>query len=297
MLRSILVDGIKRLREGRVGEPQLEAEILLSYILKIDRFDLYSKPDLKLSSNEYASLIKRYFQLIERRVGGEPLAYIVGHKEFWSLDFLVSPYTLIPRPETELIIEILTDDLFSNLKKAQVIGDIGTGTGCIAITLYIEMLKKGISHYPLIIATDILYQALRVASMNKRRLLMGEKPRLFFINTDWLSPFKKDIFDILISNPPYIPQKDYEALMPEVRLFEPEAALIGGDDGLYFVKRLFLEGSQVLKKGGVLVFEIGYNQKWQIKELLSFHKDIFELIYIKNDLQGYPRVVCVSKIR
>ena len=297
MLRSILVDGIKRLRKGRVGEPQLEAEILLSYLLKIDRFDLYLKPNFKLSSKEKATLIKQYFQLIERRVGGEPLAYIVGHKEFWSLDFFVSPYTLIPRPETELIIETLTDDLFSSLKKAQLIGDIGTGTGCIAISLYVEMLKKGIVHYPSVIATDISQQALKIAFMNKRRLLMGEKPRLFFINADWLSSFKKDTFDILISNPPYIPQKDYDELMPEVRLFEPKEALIGGDDGLYFVKRLFLEGSQVLKKGGVLVFEIGYNQKGQIKELLSFHKDVFELIYIKDDLQGHPRVVCVSKIR
>jgi release factor glutamine methyltransferase len=222
-------------------------------------------------------------KLIERRAEGEPLQYLTGHQEFFKLDFEVTPEVLIPRPETELIVEIGLELLRSD--PDPIIADVGTGSGCIAISLLHELRD---AHA---IATDISAAALRVAQRNADR--HGVTDRLTVIESECFAKVNTDrLFSLIASNPPYIRDDEMETLQREVG-YEPRTALAAGPDGLDIVRRLLREASPFLEPGGHFVFEIGFGQNASVEPLIN--REVWELTETRPDLQGIARAVVLRK--
>jgi release factor glutamine methyltransferase len=241
------------LRDKGIESPRLCAEVLLSHQLKKSRVELYLAFDQPLSSSEVAG----YRSLVKRRIRREPLQYITGHKEFWSLEFFVSPMVLIPRPETELLVEeairLRDRNLLSNSSKPMIL-DLGTGSGAIAISLAKEI--EGATIW----ASDISFEALAVARKNAK--LHNLDKRIRFCQGDLWQPFLNSScpFDMIISNPPYIPAEAFKTLPPEVSYCEPRIALDGHENGMHFIKRIIEEGGAYLKPGGWLLIEMDPDQ-------------------------------------
>ena len=246
-----------RLREAGVDAPRLCAEMLMAHVLGGDRVALHRLSKDKLSVDDAA----RYEELIARRVAREPVQHIVGCTEFWSLNILCDPSALIPRPETEVVVETTLGVLRDSA--APVIADIGTGTGCIAIALAIEF--PGARLY----ASDISRSALELASRNLAAHGLMQRVQLF--EGDMAAPFLKHGLagglDAIVCNPPYVAESDKSALQPEVRDYEPEEALYGGTDGLRVVARLLAETGALLKPGGHLIIEIALGQAAAVRAL------------------------------
>jgi release factor glutamine methyltransferase len=274
------------LRSQQIRTPRLDTELLLSYLLGLTRIELYLNFDRPLKKKE----LGEFKCLIKREVKREPIAYIIGHKEFWSLDFMVTKDVLIPRPETEVLVEetlkIFQEGILS-ANNCRIL-EVGTGSGAVAISLAKEL--PGIS----IIATDNSIKALRVAAQNVERHRVTKMVKL--LGGDLLGPFRNcDGFtDIIISNPPYIPERDFKNLPSEIRDFEPKAALDGGKDGLYFYRKIIYGAARYLRDNGHLLLEIGENQTervvWLIKETGRFKQ-----CYTVKDLGGKDRVVKTQK--
>ena len=227
--------------------------------------------------------VEAFRKLIERRAAGEPLQYLTGHQEFFKLDFEVTPDVLIPRPETELIVEIALELLKGDLDPF--IADIGTGSGCVAISLLHELRD---AHA---IATDISPLALQIAQRNADR--HGVTDRLTVIESDCFAKVNADRpFSLIASNPPYIRDDEMETLQREVG-YEPRTALAGGPDGLDIVRRLLREASPFLRPGGHFVFEIGFGQNALVEQLIN--RDVWELTEVRPDLQGIARAVVLRK--
>lgn len=287
LLREALTSGMTRLRDAATPSPELAAELLLMHVLHSDRGYLHSHSDQELSSEHR----RDYFGLIAERLTGKPTQYITGHQEFWGLDFEVAPEVLIPRPETEHVVEAVLD-----LVKHQVglaskelrIADVGTGSGCIALALASEL--PGIR----IDAVDISPAALRVAERNTARLGLAEQINL--LQSDLLSSLLEEgragTFDFVVSNPPYVGMNELDMVQREVKAFEPRLAWGGLEEGDEIYRRLFPEAQQLLKSGGHVVVEIGYSQREKIVGLLGSG---WNQIEVRPDLNGIPRVVIAQK--
>lgn len=230
-----------------------------------------------------ASFEAEYHSLIQRRLRREPVALIVGHREFWNLDFEVTGDVLVPRPETELIIEVATE-LASDGMAFRRIVDVGTGSGCLAVALATEFPRSVVT------ATDVSAAALAVARRNAAR--HGVAERVTFVECDLLEGVH-EMLELIVSNPPYIPDGDASTLQPEVARFEPRAALIGGPDGLAVIRRLLVGAKQRLAVGGRLVIEFGFGQDAAVAALASGAG--WRVIELRRDLQQIPRVAVLGR--
>jgi release factor glutamine methyltransferase len=286
-LREILQSGLKILLEHQVPSAQLAAELLIMHQLGCDRGFLYAHPEKEISQET----VNRYFDLIAERSTGKPTQYITGHQEFWGLDFVVTPDVLIPRPETEHVIEAVLDLLEHQgcPKDARLrIVDVGTGSGCIALALAAELPRA------ILFGVDISRMALVVASENALRLGMGD--RVKFLEGDLLGRFLDDdflgTFDFVVSNPPYVSRDDLDKVQREVRDFEPRVALGDLETGDEVYRRLFPQALRALKVGGHVVVEIGYNMR---DAVIALFGPEWTDIEVKADLRGIPRVVSAMK--
>ncbi|HWC17795.1 MAG TPA: peptide chain release factor N(5)-glutamine methyltransferase [Terriglobales bacterium] len=268
-----------RLESNARGDARRDAETLLMHVLGKDRAYLYAHPELELSCRE----LTRYNDFLERRARGEPLQYITGHQEFWGMDLLVTPAVLIPRPETEHVVETVLQ-LLRGSEFPRII-DVGTGSGCIALALASELPQARID------AVDVSLAALQVAHANAERLDLAQ--RVQFAQSDLLHKYLggDQTFDMVVSNPPYVGEQEADKLQVEVRKHEPHCALFGGVQGLDIYSRLIPEARQVLKSGGWLVLEIGYSQEQPLHRLLRDWSEVHSVA----DLKGIPRVVVARR--
>lgn len=276
-LRQVLEAAIARLERAGTPSPRLNAELLLMFTLGCDRAYLFAHPERELTSDETA----RYDQALAQRASGIPAQYITGHQEFWGLDFVVSPAVLIPRPETEHVIETVLP-LARQIPRPKIV-DVGTGSGCIAITLAKELPNAEVH------ATDISADALEIARANAMRL-GGEQASISnieFQQTDLLSGFAPASFDLVLSNPPYVGESEADTVQLEVRKFEPRQAVFAGPKGTEVIERLIEQAQGVLKPGGWLVMEISGSIAEEVSRLLNGWSEVS----ITRDLQGIPRVV------
>lgn len=228
--------------------------------------------------------VARYDVLIARRARREPIAYILGHQEFWGLAFEVGPAVLIPRPETELIVESALSVVPAD--RATAIADICTGSGCIAVALARERPRARV------VATELSNAALEIAQRNARR--HGTADRVTFTRADLFGDIEGP-FDVVVSNPPYVAESDRRSLQPEVRDYEPALALFAGPDGLDVVRRLVHEAPARLRSGGSLIFEFGFGQAEAVEELISRTAGL-TMIGLRRDLQDIPRVAVARRV-
>ena len=284
-LRQALRAAIAELEAAKVDQPRLQAEVLAFHVLGCDRAYLFAHPERELTRDEQSD----YEQLILRRGVGEPLQYLTGHQEFWKADFLVTPAVLIPRPETEHLIEAVLAIVRASHESSGEGGasrlnliDVGTGSGAIAITLARELPHAEVH------AVDLSAEALEVARLNAERL----GARVHFAQSDLLSSVARDAsFDFVVSNPPYVAENEPEAVEEVVRRHEPPLALFAGYDGLDVIRRLIPGAREALRPGGWLLFEIGYAQWEPVRGLLTDWGDV----HSASDLAGIPRVVIARK--
>jgi len=277
LLKDILISAINRLTAAGVGSPRMNAEVLLMFTLGCDRAYLYAHPERALSPDEIA----RYDEALAQRASGAPSQYITGHQEFWGMDLIVSPAVLIPRPETELVVETVLP-FARSLSRSKIV-DVGTGSGAIALALAKE-LPAAIIH-----ASDISEAALEIARANAARHAL--EARVHFHQTDLLAGFKPESFDLVVSNPPYVGESEEDKVQLEVRKFEPRQAVFAGPTGLEVIARLIPQARRVLKAEGWLVFEISGIIKNQVQALLGEWNEV----KVSDDLQRIPRVVSARK--
>lgn len=285
-----------------IDSPRSTAEILLAHSLKIQKIDLYLQFDQPLSSRELSD----YKLLIKRRIRREPVAYITGEKEFWSMNFSVSKDVLIPRPDTECLVEStlgiisstknnnFPEDLPSdNNSTPKRILELGTGSGAVIISIAFEVFLS-VDDKSFFFASDRCPKAVKTAQHNAKRNHLNS--HINFLCGSWFSPFnlKKHLFDIIISNPPYIPTDTVNTLQPEISEFEPRLALNGGEDGLDSIRHIVGSAHLLLKDKGHLILEIGYDQKEYIQEIIE-DSGYYENIIFKKDYAGHIRVVQMVK--
>jgi release factor glutamine methyltransferase len=301
-VRTALKTGIAELREAGVPSFTLSAELLLLHVATRDRTWLYSHPEENLPQE----ITDRFFALIARRAAGEPTQYLAGKQEFWGLEFEVTPDVLIPRPETEHVIEVALDRLAlrelragrpqKTIGEGLQIADIGTGSGCIAIALAKELPKAEF------VATDISRAALEVAGRNAVRHGVGERIR--FVQGDLLDRSGEEritsgetaaplLFDLVVSNPPYIGRREAPTLAREVRDHEPEIALFAGEEGYELYGNLISQSATNLNPGGILVLELGHDSLPAVQPLLDAAN--WTRVGVTNDLAGIPRVIAAQK--
>lgn len=262
-IADLIKKGIEILGEGEYNNPLLDSQLLLCHVLNVDKIYTYTHKDQVVDSHS----VDKFLKFIGKRRNGYPIQYILEKQEFMGLDFYVKEGVLIPRPDTEILVEYIIDLVnsrdFSHKDFIKIV-DIGTGSGAITLSLahYLENAH--------LYSIDISDTALQVATENSKRLSL--ESRVTFIKGDLLNPLDElklyNSIDIIVSNPPYIPTNDIAALQKEVSEYEPKAALDGGDDGLDFYRRIICESSKYLVDGGVLAFEIGYDQGNDVKELM-----------------------------
>lgn len=258
----------------------MNAEVLLMFVLRCDRAYLYGHPERELTSEEQS----RYDQTLSQRSTGFPAQYIVGHQEFWGMDFIVTPAVLIPRPETEHVIEATLARVGQALPPASLqIVDVGTGSGCIALALAKELRNAEIH------AIDISPAALEIARANAARHHL--ESRVQFHEADLLEGIEESAINVIVSNPPYVGDSEEDEVWLEVRKFEPRNAVFAGPTGLEVISRLVPQAKKVLKTGGWLIFEISGTIAAHVKKLLAGWDEV-EII---NDLQGITRVAVARK--
>ena len=288
-LKQVLQSAVGRLAAHHVPSPRLNAELLLMFTLNCDRALLYAHPEREVTPEEQA----RYDEALSQRAQGVPAQYITGHQEFWGLDLIVSPAVLIPRPETEHIIETLLP--LARAIPHPKIADVGTGSGAIALALAKELPDSEIH------ATDISPAALEMAEANAARLQLEFRAshqhpperRLFFHNTDLLNGLEIGAYDFVVSNPPYVGQSEEDQVQLEVRKFEPRNAVFAGPTGLEVIEKLVPAAKNALKPGGGLIMEISGTIAPGVRALLGSWEDIT----ITKDLQGIARVASARKPR
>jgi release factor glutamine methyltransferase len=305
-LRQALNAAVERLTSARVPSPRMNAELLIMFTLDCDRAYLYAHPEREITLDE----MRHYDEALARRAAGVPAQYITGHQEFWGLDLIVSPAVLIPRPETEHVVETVLELALSARSEQRLeleqeqrprtgvsaphglspplglrIVDVGTGSGAIALALAKELSTAEIH------ATDISPEALEAARANAARLELAS--RIEFHLADLLDGFSPVSFDIVVSNPPYVGESEEESVQLEVRRFEPRNAVFAGPTGLEVIERLIPQARGALRPGGWLIFEISGTIADRVRGLLSS----WEEVAIRNDLQGIARVVMAKQSR
>ena len=274
--------GAHDLRKAGVPEARREAGSLLAHVLGRDRTFILSHADDPISEAQ----LEMFCRTLDWRAAGKPLQYITGHQEFFGLDFEVTGDVLIPRPETELLVEKALE--LVSTEAAPVICDVGTGSGCIAITLLHELPHaRGM-------AIDVSPEAIEVAKRNASTHSVSE--RLEFLVSDCFAGLnrKNPLFDLVVSNPPYVSARELEGLQREVRDYEPHLALEAGADGLSIIRRLLVDAGAYVKSGGHFLFEIGLNQHQAVEQLVD--PGLWKLLNIYSDLQGIPRTVALEKL-
>jgi len=275
-IRTALLQGQQLLEEAGIAAPRLTAEVLLMHAIShertVDRAWLHAHSTEELREVWWI----HYGRYLHERMQGKPTQQITGHQEFYGRDFRVTPDVLIPRPETEHLVEAA----LHRIRASDRVVDIGTGSGAIAVSLATETQGH-------IFATDLSAAALVVARDNARHL----SGVVHFVAADLCGAFAGDSFDVVISNPPYVPERDREGLQREVRDFEPALALFGGEDGLNIYRRLIPDAARVLKPGGWLMMELGYTEADAVRDMLNGWKDV-EII---ADLAGVPRVAIARR--
>jgi len=279
----LLERGASELREAGVSEARFEAELLLRHALGCTREALFAR----LHEPAGAEAAGHYFHLLERRRGRVPIQHILGTQEFYGLSFRVTPSVLIPRPETELVVDEALAELSARSKSAPTIADVGCGSGCIAIAIARERPEATF------LAIDASPSALAVARENAAA--HGVDERITFLHGDLLDPLveRGEKLDLVVSNPPYVVDAEIGELAPEVKEHEPRMALAGGADGLATITRLLEGVGAVLDRGGVVVMEIGKGQDRPVAErVLSVGLDLLRIV---PDLAGIPRVVVARK--
>jgi release factor glutamine methyltransferase len=296
-LRAALREAIDRLRAAEIPSHALDAELLLMHALGRDRTWLHTHPEAPLDP----ATAEAYFALIARRSAGEPTQYISGQQEFWGLGFEVTPAVLIPRPETEHVVEAALERLGARSSELWPetgassapwrIADVGTGSGCLAVALAHELPHAEI------IATDISRAALEVASRNAAR--HGVRDRVHFLETHMLEALlleraapsdRARRFNLIVSNPPYVGSDGWATLPREVREYEPHTALFGGPTGLEMYAPLIEQAGSLLPPGGILILELGHNSADHVRSIFA-RQTGWRNLAITPDLAGIPRVV------
>jgi len=300
-VRQLLTQGLAQLREAGVQSHALAAELLLMHVLGRDRVFLYAHPDTAPPEEGQ----RRFSELVARRAAGEPTQHLIGKQEFWGLEFEITPDVLIPRPETEHIVEVALERLaktrgpaahaWKTDRDAMLLADVGAGSGCIAIALATELPGATIR------ATDISHSALGVARRNAIRL--GVAGRIHFVACNLLDAFLRDtraadqatqLFDLIVSNPPYVGLREKDSLPREVREHEPEVALFAGETGAEIYPALITQAAQCLKPQGILVLELGHDSLAAVGPLLGSAP--WTNVSLRNDLAGIPRVIAAEKL-
>jgi release factor glutamine methyltransferase len=282
-LKESLASAITRLTGAQVPSPRLNAETLLMFTLNCDRAYLFAHPERELTSDEQS----RYAAALAERIRGVPTQYITGHQEFWGMDFVVTPAVLIPRPETEHVVE----EVLANVRQALPptkspnlrIVDVGTGSGVIALSLAKELPGAEIH------AVDISPAALEIARANAARHQLAD--RIHFHEGDLLAGFAPSTFDFIVSNPPYVGESEEDQVQIEVRKFEPRNAVFAGATGTEVIARLIPQAQVALKPGGWLIMEISGTIANEVKKLLEGWSEV----EVKPDLQSIPRVAVARK--
>ena len=281
-IAEAILHGADKLRKSGVPDERREAGSLLMYVLERDRTYILAHAEDQLTAEQ----VEKLSESLEARARGKPLQYITGRQEFFGLDFEVTSDVLIPRPETELLVEAALSIVSPN--ETPFICDVGTGSGCILITLLHKLPRaRGIG-------LDISAAALKVAERNASH--QGVRKRLSFVNSDGFAGLETGLgppFDLIVSNPPYVAERAVEGLQREVRDFEPRVALTAGEDGLSVIRRLLIESGIYLKSGGSFIFEMGFDQHTAVKQLID--ENTWKLLEIYDDLQGIPRIVALMK--
>ncbi|WHE07015.1 peptide chain release factor N(5)-glutamine methyltransferase [Thermoanaerobacterium thermosaccharolyticum] len=268
--------GTKYLK-AHVSEPRLEAEGLLSFTLEVSKEYLLINRDKEITDDSF----NKYMEFLDLRKSGMPYQYIVGKKHFMGLIFNVSPSVLIPRNDTEILVE----EVLKRLKSGDTVLDIGTGSGAIAVSI---AKYKDVKVY----AVDISDEALEVAKGNACE--NGVSDKVIFIKSDLFSSIPKDIkFDLIVSNPPYIRSNEINELQEEVKR-EPKIALDGGEDGLTFYRKIVKDSVNYIKFGGIIAFEVGFDQGWDVKDILV--DGGYSDIEVVKDLQGIDRVILGKRL-
>jgi release factor glutamine methyltransferase len=267
-LQTALLQGIKLLEEAAVPVPRLTAEVLLSHALKQERVYLYAHPEQELEEVEWL----HYGRYLHERLQGKPTQYITKRQEFYGREFRVTPDVLIPRPETEHVVEVA----LAIGRGARRLVDVGTGSGALAVTLQLEMGASAV-------ATDISPAATKVAAGNAARL----GARVDFVVCDLLSGVAGQSMDLIVSNPPYVPLGDKHGLQREVRDWEPHVALFAGDSGFELYQRIVADAPRVLRDGGWLIMELGFASLNHVSALLEGWQEV----HVEPDLAGIPRVI------
>jgi release factor glutamine methyltransferase len=255
VLEQAVKQASKILKNHNIRSHELDAQLILSDIMKVKRESLITNSEVVISEE----IMEKYDIAVRRRIKREPIAYITGKKEFWSVDFLVSHGTLIPRPETELLIYKLVN-FFKN-KRINIL-DIGTGSGCILLSILKEInFSRGIG-------IDISSKAIQMAEANSKYLKLFYRSKFKVIDLD---KFNIGKYDLIISNPPYIPSRDIKNLSKDITNFEPLIALDGGIDGLDLIKKVIYKSNHLLKRGGLLALEVGYKGYKRISNILRYN--------------------------
>jgi release factor glutamine methyltransferase len=307
-LKQALSSAVERLEVADIGSPRMNAETLLMFVLSVNRAYLYAHPERELTGEEQM----RYEEVLGQRASGMPSQYITGHQEFWGLDFVVSPAVLIPRPETEHLVEAVLE--LTHGVPCPKLADVGTGSGCVALALAHELKNAEIY------AVDLSEDALEIARANAARLQLEQ--RVCFVRGDVLRPVheanpavisnpravipSEDFspsretcfpdfcdFDFVVSNPPYVAFSEADKVQKSVFRFEPRMAVFAGENGLDVIRPLVEQAPDALKTGGWLALEIGYSMRDAVVNLLS--PTMWEDIRVVPDLQGIPRVVVARK--
>ena len=273
-LANAVKEATQVLEHAGVPVPRLTAEVLLCHILEVGKSFLYAHPEQRLPSEQ----LQRLRVGVKRRCRGEPTQYITGVQEFYGLDFTVTPDVLIPRPETEHLVE----EALARAQGAQAILDVGTGSGCVAVSI-----KKNLPSAK-VVAGELSRAALRVAAENARRL---QSP-VEFVRADLVEAFSAGSFDMVVCNPPYVPLADLPGLQRELRS-EPSLALFGGEDGLQVYRRFTSTVGRILKPGGWLLLELGYRTRQAVEALLTGGD--WREPAVKADLAGIDRVLAVQR--
>ncbi|WP_332065864.1 peptide chain release factor N(5)-glutamine methyltransferase [Bartonella sp. CB189] len=277
-LSNIIRKTQERLHSQRIPEANLDAKILVEWITGTNASDRICKPHFCLSSEQILQLE----QLIQRRIAGEPVHRIIGVRDFYGIPFTLSQDTLEPRSDTETLVDIVLPLLKKQVKKSKKISflDMGTGSGAIAVAILKQIPQ---SHA---VAVDISKDALKTATKNAKNAEVIH--RFTPLLSDWFNSVRGR-FDLIISNPPYIPEKDIKNLAKEVRLYDPLHALNGGKDGLNFYRKLAYKAAHYLKENGHIAIEIGYSQEKKVCNL--FEKNSFQCIEMRRDLNNIPRAL------
>ncbi len=271
VIRKLLEEALNTLRKSEIENAMFEANLIVRTVLELSPIDMVLSYKKEVEEDK----IKRVCEFLKRRSEGEPLQYILGVQEFMGLEFLVNPDVLVPRADTETLVEAVLSQ-----NKGMNILDICTGSGCIALS---------IAHFnknAFVIGLDISDEAIALAEKNAQKL--GLSKRVRFEKRDILSDMPNGVFDVVVSNPPYIKTKEIATLQKEVRLYEPHIALDGGEDGLDFYRRIIKISPMLLQKGGKLFLEVGYDQAKEVSDMM---KENFQNIKIIKDLCGIQRVV------